>query len=152
MEEIRQIRVDQLEIQAKKDKEMMEKFKALKKTLLEIKEKRSNLNFTKDDKKIRNEFKDLIKDEDYEFTGKEAFNKDGTRKKPNIGAITKIDTFLRFLEEGSKKHSDRLANLEAITAAKYDEQIRNPPATSGNIQTLKAAGGGGVGPNIATRK
>jgi hypothetical protein len=150
MEEIRQARVEQ-DIQAKKEKERIQKFKDLKDKLLELKKTQKDL-YPKKNKDIRKEFQDLIKDEDYEFTGNETFNKDGSRKKPNIGAITKIDTFIRFLEDGSKKHIDKLRELEAPTAAKYDEQIRNPPATSGNIQTLKAAGGGGVGPNIATRK
>jgi hypothetical protein len=145
MEEIRQIRIETAR-QVAKQQEMIKKFQGLKEELLEIKKTRASLAFTKADKEVRKKIQDLIKDEDYEFTGKEAFNKDGTRRKPSIGAISKIDTFIRFLEDGSKKHISKLKELEAPTAAKYDEQIRNPPATSGNIQTFKAAaaGGGGV--------
>ena len=150
MEEVRQLRVEQ-DKQVKKEKERIQKFKDFKAELESMKSSNKTDLYPGKDKAIRKKFQDLIKDEDYEFTGKEAFNKDGTRKKPNIGAITKIDTFIRFLEEGSKKHIAKLKELEAPTAVKYDEQIRNPPTTRGNIQTFQAAGGGGVGPNIASR-
>ena len=60
----------------------------------------------------------MIKDEDYEFTGKETYNKHGSRKKPNIGAITKIDTFIRFLEEGSKKHIDKIKRIRSPNSSK----------------------------------
>ena len=151
MEEIRQLRVEQ-DKQVKKEKEKIQKFKDLKAELESMKSSNKTDLYPGKDKAIRKKFQDLIKDEDYEFTGKEAFNKDGTRKKPNIGAITKIDTFIRFLEEGSKKHIEKLKDLEAPTAVNYEIPTRNPPATRGNIQTFKAvAGGGGGGPSLASR-
>ena len=142
MEEVREQRVKN-SVETNKQKEMIQRFADLKTKLIELKERpvapKKNL-WPGKDKAIRKEIQDLIKDEDYGFEG-------GT----NIGKTTRIDTFINMLEQGSKVHIEKLKNLEAPTTVTYDSG-RDPPRTSGNIQTfVKSAGGGGVGSGVSSR-
>ena len=141
MEEIRQERVKRAE-EEKKQQDMIKNFTDLKTKLEELKKskpRKTDLSTSnKEDKKLRKEFQELIKGEDYKFIGR-----------TNIGNTTKIDTFIQMLEAGSKLHIQKLKELQAPTSVKYDE-IRNPPRTKGNIQTFvkSAAGGGAVASRI----
>ena len=133
-EEIRQERVKRAE-EERIQKEMIKKFTDLK-TKLELLSKSQTdlLSKNKKDIPIRAEIQELIKSADYKFEGRS-----------NIGKTTKISSFIKLLEDGSKVQVEKLKQLQAPTSVKYDEEIRNPPRTKGNIKTLKSAGGGAAG-------
>ena len=113
---------------------MIQKFTDLKTKLELLRQTKTDLySKVQKDQPIRKEIQELIKSDDYGFEGR-----------TNIGKITKIDTFIKMLEKGSRVHIEKLKNLEAPTTVAYDSG-RNPPTTSGNIQTFAKTAGGGAG-------
>ena len=65
----------------------------------------------------------------------------------NIGNTKSAKAFLKLIKDGSKKIEERIKGIEAD---KKEDIKRITPATRGNIQTFKQAGGaGGAGIQVA---
>lgn len=78
----------------------------------------------KKDSKLKDQIKELLKNKNFtEYTGRR-----------NIGSMADAQTILNFLNDGSKKVTQKIAEIEESN--KDDKETRKPPGGVANIRTL----------------